>query len=178
MPLGTTTILISTQNLQVISDPHTKPCQFWSIHWNQVNSGPPHRNHVYFDHPHNNQVYFHAKKKTCHFRAVLLCVLYISVHVLVMQQQCVEYNFEYQVVLFLTFPYWSTTRKIFRTYIYKCQILYFASWYIHDYAWYWWPDLVTFHSCCTYEYFLVSYIPAYHQMRILPMYGAVPHCSF
>ena len=55
--------------------------------------------------------------KLCHFRAVLLFVLYIPVHALVIQQQYVKYNFEYQVVLFLTFPCYSKTPKILRKYI-------------------------------------------------------------
>ena len=47
----TNLILIQTIN-QVIFDPPTKPSQFWYLHWNQVNSDPPPRNHVFFDHPH------------------------------------------------------------------------------------------------------------------------------
>ena len=67
MPPDTKTKLISIQTLnQVIFDPHTKPSQFWSLHWNQVNSDPPHWNHVYFDHPHN-QVNFDANTKTMSF---------------------------------------------------------------------------------------------------------------
>ena len=42
----------------VIFDPHTKPSQFLSRHWNQVISDLPHWNHVYFDHPYNNQIKF------------------------------------------------------------------------------------------------------------------------
>ena len=68
MPPDTKTKLISIQTLkQVIFDPHKKPSQFWSLHWNQVNSDPPHWNHVYFDHPHNIQVNFDANTKTMYF---------------------------------------------------------------------------------------------------------------
>ena len=36
-------ILIQTPN-QIIFEPHTKPSQSWSLHWNQVNFAPPHWN--------------------------------------------------------------------------------------------------------------------------------------
>ena len=52
-----------------------------------------------------------------HFRAVLLCMLYIPVHALVIQQQFVKYNYEHQLVLFLTFPYYRNPPKIVRKYI-------------------------------------------------------------
>ena len=55
-------IRIQTPN-HVIFDPHTERSQFWSPHWNQVNSDPPHWNHVYIDHPHN-KVDFDTNTKT------------------------------------------------------------------------------------------------------------------
>ena len=48
---------------------------------------------------------------------MLLYVLYILVHVLVIQQQYVEYNHEYQLVLFLTFPYCIKTPKMLHKYV-------------------------------------------------------------
>ena len=63
MPPDTKTKLISIQTLnQVIFDPHTKPGQLWSQHWNQVNSDLPHWNHVYFDHPCIYQVNFECQQ--------------------------------------------------------------------------------------------------------------------
>ena len=80
MPPDTKTKLISIQTLnQVIFDPHTKPSQFWSLLWNQVNSDTPRWNHVYFDHPHTKSISM-SLLKPCLFRAVLLCVLYISAY--------------------------------------------------------------------------------------------------
>ena len=62
MPPDTKTKLISIQTLnQIIFDPHTKPSQLWSQHWNQVNSDPPHWNNVYFDHPCIYQVHFECE---------------------------------------------------------------------------------------------------------------------
>ena len=47
LPPDTKTKLISihTPN-QLVLDPHTKPSQFWSLHWNQVNPDHPHWNQV------------------------------------------------------------------------------------------------------------------------------------
>ena len=102
MPPDTKTKLISIQTLkQVIFDPHKKPSQFWSLHWNQVNSDPPQWNHVYFDHPHN-QVNFDANTKTTQFSGrVTLRAIHTSTY------SCDTYNCEYQLALFLTFPYCS-----------------------------------------------------------------------
>ena len=55
--------------------------------------------------------------KPCHFRAVLLCVLFIPVQVLVIQQQYVSCSYEHQLVFFLTFLYYSKTPKILRKHI-------------------------------------------------------------
>ena len=87
MPLDTKIKLISTQTLnQVVFDPQTKPSQFWSLHWNQVNSDPPHKiTSISTTHTTTNSISM-PTLKPCHFRAVLLCVLYIPVHVLVIQQ--------------------------------------------------------------------------------------------
>ena len=92
--------------------------------------------------------------KPCHFRAVLLCALYMPGHVLVIQQQYISYNYEYQLALFLTFPYTVKPRKYCAS---IHRILDLATWHLHNYVWCWWPDFVTFHSSCT-SYFLVSYI--------------------
>ena len=93
MPPDTKTKLISIQTLnQVIFDPHTKSCQFWSLFWNHVNSDPPHWNHAYFDHPYNNQVNFDANTKNhvifgpCYFACY---TDQLVLHVLVIQQQYV-----------------------------------------------------------------------------------------
>ena len=69
--------------------------------------------------------------KPCEFRPVLFCVLYIRVHVPVIQQQYVSHKYEYQLVLFLTCPYYSKTPKILRKYIYRIvyQVLYYM---VHD----------------------------------------------
>ena len=80
MPAYTKTKLISIRTLnQAIFDPHTKPSQFWCLHWNQANSDPPHWHHVYFDHPHK-KVHFDADTKTKSFsgRVKKNCVVYIS----------------------------------------------------------------------------------------------------
>ena len=64
--------------------------------------------------------------KLCHVRAVLFCVLYIQVHVLVTQKQHVEYNYEYvptRNVLDVS----STTPKIcfmHEAYIFFCYMVY------------------------------------------------------
>ena len=78
MPPVTKTKSISIQTLiHVIFDLHTKPCQFRSLQWNQVNSDPPHWNQVYFDHLHNNQVNFIVNTKTMSFSAhVILRVIH------------------------------------------------------------------------------------------------------
>ena len=55
--------------------------------------------------------------KPCHFRLVLFCLLYIRVHVIVVQQQHVSHKYEHQLVLFLTCPYYSKTTKILREHI-------------------------------------------------------------
>ena len=87
MSLDTKTKLISIHTLnQVIFDPHTKPSQLWSLHWNQVKSDPPHWNHVYFDHPHDNQVIFDANTKSMSFSGRYFCVLYI------LQYMCYSIN--------------------------------------------------------------------------------------
>ena len=91
----------------------------------------------------------------CHFRAVLLCVLYIPVSVPVIQQQCgFNYSYDYQLVLFWTSPYCSKTRK------YWWSVYHIFFWlhgiYTTIYVWYWWPDFVTLHSSCM-QYFSVSY---------------------
>ena len=62
--------LISIQTLnQVIFNSGTKPSQFRSLHWHQVNSDLPYWNQVYFDHPQNNQVNFDVNTKTMSFSA-------------------------------------------------------------------------------------------------------------
>ena len=42
---------------------------------------------------------------------MLFCVLFMRVYVLVIQQQYVSHKYEYQLVLFLTCPYYSRTPK-------------------------------------------------------------------
>ena len=69
--------LISIQTLnQVIFNSGTKPSQFRSLHWHQVNSDLPYWNQVYFDHPQNNQVNFDVNTKTMSFSASDFSVLY------------------------------------------------------------------------------------------------------
>ena len=97
--------IISIQTLNhVIFDSHTKPSQFWSLHWDQVNSDP-HTEITSISTTHTTKSISMPTLKPCHFRAVLLCVLYVPVHVLVIQQQYVQYSYGYQLVLLLTFPY-------------------------------------------------------------------------
>ena len=90
----------------VLFDPPTKPSQLWSVHWNQVNSDPQYWiTSISTTHTTTKSISM-PTPKPCHFRAVLLFVLYIRVHVLVIQQHYVYYNYEYQLVLFLTLPYY------------------------------------------------------------------------
>ena len=106
VPPNTKIKIFLIQTLQVIFGSHTKPSQFWSLHCNQVNSDP-HADITSISTTHTTKSISMPTLKPCHFRAVLLCVLYIPVHVLVKQQQFVQYNYGYQLVLFLTFPYYS-----------------------------------------------------------------------
>ena len=80
IPPDTNTKLISIQTLnQVIFDLHTKASRFWSPHWNEVNSDPPHRNHAYFDHPPNNQGSVDASTNSMSFSGrVILRVIHTS----------------------------------------------------------------------------------------------------
>ena len=63
----------------------------------------------------------------CHYRPVLLCVLYIRAHVPVIQllQQYVSHKYEYQLVFLTDLYYSSKTPKILRKYIH--HILYFTN---------------------------------------------------
>ena len=55
--------------------------------------------------------------KPCHFSARVIFVLYIRVHVPVIQQRCVSHKYDYQLVLlFLTCRYRSKPPKILRKY--------------------------------------------------------------
>ena len=148
---------------RVHSDPDSKPNHFRTAHETKsiviptLKSSqfrPPALKYVYFEHQHN-KVHCDAKLRTMSFRAVSLWVLYIPAHVHMIQRQYVKYDYDHQLVLFLTYPYCSETPKLLRKYIY--HILLFATWYIQDYAWYWWPDFGTFHFFWMYN-FLVSYI--------------------
>ena len=102
---------------QLIFDPLTKPSQLWSLHWSYVNSDPPHRNHVHFDHPHNNHVNFDANTKTMSFSGrVALSVVHTST--CSCDTAAIRiYNYEYQLAIFLRFPFFSKTPKILRQYI-------------------------------------------------------------
>ena len=64
-----------------------------------------------------------------------------------------------------------------------------ATWYIHDYVWYWWRTYLRYihpvrinntYWCHIRIGPTVSRhsIPAYNQLRILRMYGTVSHCSY
>ena len=128
MPPVTKTKLISIQILnQVIFVPPTKPSKLWSLPWNQVNSDPPHWHHVYFDISHDNQVIFYANTWTMSFSGlVILRVIHTPVRVLVIQPQDVQYNYECQLVFFLTFPY-STVKprniaEVYTTFYFRYKI--------------------------------------------------------
>ena len=123
MPAYTKTKLISIQTLnQVIFDLHTKPSQYDA--YTEIKSTPIPRTEITSISTHTTKSTSMPTLKPWHFRAVLLCVLYIPLHVLVIQpRQYVWYNYQYQLVFFLTFPYYkySTTPKILCTYI-PCYI--------------------------------------------------------
>ena len=70
------------------------------------------------------------------------------------------HHYKYQLVIFLTCPYYSITPKILPRYVYHAYS-YFSTWYIHDYVWYWWPDVVVFHPSCTYIVFLGAIYRSY-----------------
>ena len=80
MPTHTKAKFISIRTLnQAMFDSHTKPSQFWSLNWGEVNSHSPHRNHVSFDHPYKNQVNFDTNTKTMSFPGrVALRVIHTS----------------------------------------------------------------------------------------------------
>ena len=88
MSLDTKTKSILTQaHNQVIFDSHTKPSQFRNLHWNQVNSDPPHRNQVFSTTHTTTKSILMSTLKPCHFLPVSFCVLYVQGHVPVIQQQ-------------------------------------------------------------------------------------------
>ena len=99
----TKSILIQTLN-QVIFDPTQ----------NQVNSDP-YTEIKSFPTTHTTTKSFSMSTlKSCHFRPMLLCVLYILVHVPVIQQQYVSHECQYRLVLFFTCPCCSKTPKTLR----------------------------------------------------------------
>ena len=63
-----------------------------------------------------------------------------------LQQQYVQYKLQpTRIILDVFVQYYSKTPKILSS---MYHIIFFATWYIHDYVWYWWPDFVTFHCSC------------------------------
>ena len=122
----------SPHQKRFILGPHAKPSRFWPPHKNksisipspktcQIRSQPDTKtklisiqtlNQVLFD-PHTNQTSFDpyteiksisiSKLKPCHFRPVLLCVLFIRIHVAEIQQQ---YGNTYYINM-NTSSYWS-----------------------------------------------------------------------
>ena len=117
---------LDTKN-KFISIQRLKPCYFRPPHKNQVNSDPyteiksisiPHTEIKSISTTHaTTKSISMSTLNSCHFRPVLFCVLYIRAHVPAIQQQYVSNKYEYQLVLFLTCPYYSKTLKIFRKYM-------------------------------------------------------------
>ena len=143
MPPDTKTKLISIQTQsQAIFDPHTKPSQYLSLHWNQGNSDPLHWNQVYFDHPHNSQVNFDVNTKTMSFSArVILRVIHAGTCSCgTAAIRIIQIRVSTRVI---SWRVHTTTVGKPRKYCVSIYIPYFIvycimSIYIQDYVWYWW----------------------------------------
>ena len=148
MHSDTKTELISIHPLnQVIFDRHTRPSQFRTLHWLQVNSDPPHWNQVYSDHPHNDQVNFDANTKAMSFsgRVTLRVIHTITYSCDTAAMRIIYLRVPIRIILDVSV---LTTVKP-RKYCGSIYIPHFATWYTTTYVWYWWPDFVTFHSSFT-----------------------------
>ena len=128
-----------------------------------------------------------STQKPCHFRSVSFWVLYIRVHVPVIQQQYVSNKYEHQLVLFFTCPYCRKTPKILGKYIsifyvlLQCDMVYTTE-YMITYDTGGWISLRSIHpvrSICWCHIKVSSHnsIPAYYLLRILPSCRAVSHIS-
>ena len=172
-----------------IFDPHTSLSQFQPLHWNKVNSDRSNWNQVYFDHSYNNQVSMLSTLKACHFPPVFFARY--NHRSMLLWYSSRNTNYINQLVAFLTCSYYSKTPNILRRYIY--HIVYFTTWYLHDYVWYWWSASVTFHPSCTQYFFVSKYITAntaniwrstallilivYHQVQSTEFTSVLTYCQ-
>ena len=117
---------------RAIFDPHTKPSQFRSLHWNQVNPDHPHWNKVYLTTYTTNRSFSMSTLKPCHFRPVLLCVLYIRVHVPSNRYHMNTCTNSY-LVLLLTCPYYCKNPENTAQVHIPCFIFYYMVIYMTTY---------------------------------------------